>query len=122
MDNERVSVIARLEAYNQRFEAILEMLRGQLPLRGVAKVEAQAKLKSLKQDLGEEFRLMSSVRGEASLTEIEKAFYAPAISQTFTEISIPTNSIPDGKWFSELYGAQMNILHTLNELRARPTT
>lgn len=118
MDGDKTSVTERLEAYNQRFEALLDMLRGNLPLRGESKAQAQALLKSLKGDLEAEYRKMSTVRGRQELTEIETAYYYPTIHQTFAEISVATNTIPDGKWHSNLYGAKINITHTLHQLRA----
>lgn len=120
MDADTASVIARLEAYERRFDELIDLLSGALPLHGQAKALAQSRLKSLKDDLGAEHRKMSTVRGQAALTETERTCYADVIHQTHAEISVPTNSIPDGKWHNELFGARINITHMLHELRRGP--
>lgn len=117
MNADKASVIERLEAYDRRFEELLAMLQNMLPLRGEAKDRAQALLKSLKEDLGAEYRKMSTVRGQKELTEVERSCYAPVIHQAFADIHVATNSTPNDKWHSELYGAQISITYMLHELR-----
>jgi hypothetical protein len=117
VDPDTLSVIERLEAYNQRFEELLAMLRGSLPLRGADKDKAQALYKSLKTDLEAEYRKMSTVRGQEALTDVERSCYAPVIHQTFTELYSPTNAVPDAKLHGHLYGARINITHMLHQLQ-----
>jgi hypothetical protein len=117
VDQDKASVIERLEAYNRRFEELLALLAGDLPLRGAAKDRAQVLLKALKEDLGAEYREMSTIRGQATLTDIERSCYAPVVHQAFADIHVATNSTPNEKWHSELYGAQISITHMLHQLR-----
>ena len=116
MNAERASVIGRLEAFKVRFDALLELLQGPLPLQGQAKSHAQALLTGLKGDLGESYREMSSVRGETALNDTERAYYYHAIHQAFTDIHVATNSIPTEKWHSELYCARISITHAIHVL------
>jgi hypothetical protein len=116
MDPETADVIARLEAYNRRFGELLDMLTGRLPLTGDAKTLAQERLKVLKNDLGAEYKQMSTARGKAALNQVERSYYYPTIHQTFVEIYVAVNTVPDAKWHSVLYGARINITHTLHQL------
>ena len=117
MDADTASVVARLEAYDRRFEELMAMLSGGQPLRGEEKARAQALLVSLKADLKAENRRMSTARGEGALTPAERAYYAPAVLQCSTEIYVATNTTPDARWHGDLYGARINITHALHELR-----
>lgn len=118
MDGSKESVIQRLEAYLKRFDDLLAMLQGTLPLRGEAKAEAQAVYKALKTDLGEEYKRMSTSRSREALTETEQAYYQPVIHQTFVELYSPTNATPDGKLYGHLYGARINITHMLDQMKS----
>ena len=95
MDADKASVIERLEAYKRRFDELIDMLSGQLPLRGDAKGRAQALLKSLKEDLGAEYRRMSTARGQEALNATEKAYYSGVIHQCFAEVHVATNTTPN---------------------------
>jgi hypothetical protein len=117
MNADKKSVIDRLEAYKKRFDELLAMFEGKLPLRGEAKERARELLKSLKADLEAEHKKMSTQRGEAELTDIERSCYVSVIHQTFTDIHVTTNSIPNDKWVGSLYGARINLTHMLHELR-----
>ena len=118
MDDDIASVSGSdLDAYDSRFEGLLTMLSGGRALHGDAASAARALLTSLKADLKEESRRMSTVRGEAVLTAAERAYYAPTIHQCSSEINVATNTTPDGRWYDDLYRSRVNLTHTLHQLR-----
>ena len=120
MHPEKASVLERLEAYDERFESLLTMLSGALPLSGEAKIEAQKQLKCLKADLDSESREMHTNRGQMALNEIEKAYYAHVIHQTSAEITVAANTIPNENWHGVLYGARISITIMIHQLRGNP--
>ena len=120
MGQDKASVVARLEAYNQRFGAILDLLEVTLPLHGELKEKAQSLLKSLKGDLKTEYQKMSTLKGQEQLSEVERTCYEPVIHETYAGIQTSSNSIPDKEWIDDLYDARINITHMLDQLATVP--
>jgi hypothetical protein len=117
VDQDKASVIQRLEAYKLRIDEIMTLLEGTLPLRGEAREQAQSLLKSLKADLGDERERMSTVHGQAALSDIERSHYASVIGKAYTEIQVTINSIPNDKWHNDLYRARFPMIQMLHDLR-----
>ena len=117
MNSDKASVSEKLETFDRRFEEILKLLAWNLPLNIELKRRVQLLLRSLKADLGSEYKKMDTVRGEVALNKIEKAYYKPSVQKAFVDISVKWNSVPNRKWFSELYSARISITYTLDQLR-----
>lgn len=114
-DHEEQSVIDRLKAYNKQFDDLLALLEG-IPLGREGKDRARQLLKALKDGLRRDFKVGDSTRGQSQMTQAEKQCFYPAVHQAHAEIHVAWNSVPSGKWLSELYGAQINITHMLHDL------
>ena len=114
-DHETQSVIDRLKTYKEQFDALLAMCDG-IPLSRDPKHEARQLLKKLKDGLRQDGKLGDTNRGQSQMTGAEKRFFYPAVSQALGEIRVAWNSVPSENWFSELYGARVNITYVLHQL------
>jgi hypothetical protein len=113
---DRQDVIHRLREYDNKFDAILNLIVDKNCLERHEKEHAQKLLKNLKETLAKD-------RNEArrnDLTQAEEYFFCPAILNT--NIRVRWNSDPiNSNWHSELYGARIDISHTLHQLEMPPT-
>jgi chaperonin cofactor prefoldin len=110
------SCVASLEQIDADFDELRGMFKGKT-LFNEDRRSAQQKLRLLKELLASEVKRLRTAERNKRLTHIEDAYYYPAIQQTQAELSMPWNSIPDGKWNSELYGSQVSITHFLFQLK-----
>lgn len=112
--------VNELENFDTQIQKILSLFdeRGFLvPDASVS--DAQEKLKILKQNLENEYKKRSTVKGKKSMTETEKLYFLPAVHQTFAYLKIKTNSSPDEKWVMELKRAEQEIRYHLNALKRK---
>ena len=113
--DEKQSVIDRLTAYKKRFDDLLALLQN-LPLERNDKTRAQQMLKTLKDSLENDYRAGDTNRGQQRMTEAERRYFHPTVHQAYAEIHVRWNTVPNDQWFSQVYGAQINITHMLHEL------
>jgi hypothetical protein len=111
------SCLANLDALQAEIKAIEALFGDRQHLLGHDRQVAQALLATLKKRLRDEHGRMSTVKGRAALDPTEKAYYAPAVHEAITELSVKTNSVPDAKWLSELYAAAGDINYYASQLR-----
>ncbi len=84
----------------------------------IKKKEAQSRFKTLKEELKSEYQRMNTTKGQNNLSELELAFYQPAITDVWANSgisSIKWNSTPNTAWYSALYDVDdyMNYWQTL---------
>lgn len=113
--DEKQSVVDRLKAYKKQFDDLLALLENQ-PLQRNDKSKAQQMLKTLKDALASDYKAGDTNRGQERMTEAERHYFHPAVHEAFAEIHVRWNTVPNDQWFSELYGAQINITHMLHQL------
>jgi hypothetical protein len=70
----------------------------------------------LKATLREAYRQTSTSRGETSLNPSQRAFWAPAVHQAYTELRAPVTTADRGKLHSRLYEAHFTIGHTIHSI------
>jgi len=112
---DRQSVIDRLRDLERRINEIIDLI-GDRTLRGAEKQRAQELLRQLKDLFNAEHKRMSTARGEAALSQIERTCYAPVIAEAKTRISVKTNSIPNHQWINDLHSARIDVTHMLHQL------
>ena len=95
----------------------LERLASRAPLRSDEKREAEERLARMKEELRAEYKARSTVRGQREMSDIEKHFYYPAISEAYRRLRVRTNSIPKFDWVHQLYDARSSISYYLADLR-----
>ena len=112
--------INELENFDTQIQKILSLFdeRGFI-LPDAFVNDAQEKLKALKQNLENEYKKRSTVKGKKNMTEVEKQYFLPAIHQTFAYLTIRVNSNPDEKWVMELKRAEQEIKYYLNALKRK---
>ena len=110
------SCVARLEQIDADFNDLGGMFQGKT-LFNEDRRSAQEKLRLLKEFLFSEVKRLRKAERKGRLTQIEETYYYPAIREAKAELTMPWNSIPDGKWHSELYGSQVSITHVLFQLK-----
>ena len=113
--DEKQSVIDRLKAYKKQFDDLLALVEN-LPLQRKDKTKAQEMLKTLKGSLKNDYKVGATVRGQQRMTQVERQYFHPAVHEAYAEIHVRWNTVPNGQWFSELYGARINIAHMLHQL------
>jgi hypothetical protein len=108
--------IKYLQEYSDKIDEITSLICNGRVIPG-QKEKAQSLLKAFKESLQEDYHSRSILTGEKKMTRVEKSFFYPAIHEAFAIITIRYNSIPSGKWHSELYDAQYSIKYYLNDLK-----
>ena len=103
-NDEKQGVIDRLLAYKKQFDDLLALLDG-IPLGREGTDRARQLLKGLKDGLRRD-------------SDVEIPYFGSAVRQALAEIHVAWNGAPSGEWFSELYGAQINITHALHQLKS----
>lgn len=99
MDKENVEL--KLQQFEERVDLIVSFFdsRGHVTRNKVG--EVQSLFRELKEDLKSECKLMDTIRGQASLSDVESQFYHPAIRDAWANTSIssiPWNSQPNQRW------------------------
>lgn len=75
---------------------------------------------SLKTDLRTVYKRGNTKRGREEMSEIEKVYFHPAITQAYCHLSASTNSDPiNSNWHSDLYGARIDINYLLRQLESQ---
>ena len=115
--DEKQSVIDRLKAYKKQFDDLLALLEN-LPLGRSDKIKAQQMLKTLKDNLKNDYKTGATIQGQQRMTEAERHYFHPAVHEAYAEIHVRWNTVPNGQWLSQLYGAQSNITHMLHQLES----
>lgn len=107
------SVLERIQLIGQRLEAI------QTLASDGRRAEATAAFRALKMHLEDEYDRMKTIRGEASLSESERAFYQPFITDVFVNsgmTSVRWDSHPN-KWKDALWGASDYVSYYTHSLK-----
>jgi hypothetical protein len=110
------SVIERLRRYRDRIAELMAMLRDRGRLIGAEAERARELFRALKDDLKAEVKAGSTNRGRAAMTATEKAYFYPAVQGAESQLMSRVSSAPDGRWFSELYAAEIDISYALRPL------
>jgi len=80
------------------------------------KYQAQEMLKIFKNRLETAYKTRDKARTHEKLTDIEKAYFFPAVHEAFANLTIKTNSTPNEKWGFELVDTQNTIQYYLGQL------
>ena len=113
--SEVASVISRLSDYRDRFTTILDLVGDKRKFTEDEKHHLQQLFTALKADLKTDIKRGSTIAGRASLSETERNFLHPAVSEASARIRVATNSHPS-TWHSELYSARTDITYLLHQL------
>lgn len=116
---EELDVLDRLKRIRDEIDALIDLIDDKRRLFGSEKERAQMMLKELKGNLRAEYKRGDTVKGRAQMTEAERRFYHPAVHEAYIHISVRINSVPDQKWYSDLYDAQIDIEFYLSQLEKR---
>ncbi len=87
-------------------------------IRRGQKEKAQELLANLKEKFKSDCKSRTK-QGDEEMTQVEYAFFLPAIQEAYAGISIETNSTPSPTWFFELYKAQGTINYYLDQLKEK---
>jgi len=93
---------------------------GHIPAQYIDK--AQVLFKNLKDALQSEYKRMDTVRFQSSMSEIESAFYHPAIRDSWANTGVSRvrwDSRPDSRWFSVLYDVHGYMRYWRDQLSSR---
>lgn len=95
------SVGLKLQQLEERTDNIMAFFdsHGHVSRNKVADV--QLLFKEFKEDLKSEYKCMDTIKGQASLSDVEAQFYRPAIGDAWANTrisSIPWNSQPTQRW------------------------
>ncbi len=74
-------------------------------LHGLERIEAQDRLRKVKEDIMSYHNSMFRVRGEEALTDAEQRYYRPAIHEAVSFLRININSTPGRDWLNNIYDA-----------------
>ncbi|MCZ6541262.1 MAG: hypothetical protein O6704_06390 [Nitrospinae bacterium] len=119
MDKE--SVEQELLRFEEKVDRIVGFFdsRGHISRNAVA--EVQSLFRELKEDLKSEYKSMDTIRGQASLSDIEDQFYQPAIRDAWANTrisSIPWNSQPNQQWCDVLIEVSDYMSYWRNNLKS----
>jgi len=113
---EETDCINRLQEIEQMFDNILKLRNPIGTLDRESRLKAQELLKVLKNRLKEEVHFYTSEKNKDKITPIDKNFYIPAILDAKSHLCIKVNSVPNEKWFTDLYSAKYYISYCLHDL------
>lgn len=108
--------VASLSSYAIEIKEILDLFNENGRVNREDVDEAQQRLSDLKSCLRRDHKSRATKKGELEMTEIERAFFHPAIHEAQVRIKVPTNSRPSRQWFDELYDAYSSIRYWLHGL------
>ena len=112
-----LAVLEQLRSYSDRMTTIMDLIADKHSVTREEKEHLQELLTSLKSDLSADAKRGSTIRGEAELNDIERAYLYPAVFQASADILVATNSHPiKSNWLSEMAGVKIHIDHFLHEL------
>jgi hypothetical protein len=107
------SVEERLKAIGLRIEAIRDLVKAGL------RADATKAFRALKDHLESEYDQMMTTRGKASLSDSERAFYEPGITDVFINgglARVRSDWHPD-KWKDALWDASRYVSHYTHGLK-----
>jgi len=106
-----------LQSYVDEIDEILALFNEHGQVKHGKAEEAQDLLKGLKGLLRNDYEKRATNKGDKEMTEIERAFFMPAVHEALTRINVKTNSKPSGQWVRELLDAQSSIQYSIDGLR-----
>lgn len=110
------SCYKKLQFFDNIIEQINQKIGTRNKLEGAEKQDVQGLLKELKGELKKDSDFMSKTNVCDTLSDIDKYFYYPTIQKALSCISIKSESMPDQKWVSQLYEAQIEIKHCMEKI------
>jgi hypothetical protein len=113
---DRTSIMARLEAIKQQVQHINQLVK----LGEPADIEiAREQFSRLKEHLRAEYRRMDTKKGEARLSDLEKAFYWAAIQDAWANTVLPQTRADwtPSKWHDALWNVEDYVDYHLDGLR-----
>ena len=116
-ESEVRACLDKLENIKFDMEEILNKIGDKQRLIGIEKRRVQQLLKVFKKNLNDEFRRLSTHRGQANLNQIEKKYYLWAVAEAHESVRIKFNSVPDLRWRSDLEEAASEIGYYVDHLR-----
>ncbi len=109
-----------LAEHRKRIEDLMALLDGRTSqVSREDKALAQSQLSVIKDRLRSDYQSREAKIGRAAMSVVERANVLPAVHQAFCELSVKSNSNPDGKWLTELYAALIDINFYLRPLEDR---
>lgn len=115
-ESEMRACAEKLASIRDEINALINFIGDRHFVSGPDRTRAREMLTNLKRRLEGEYRRTSTIKGHASLNQIEKAYYAPAVHKASASFQVRTNSIPGATWISDLYSARIDITFPLDQL------
>ena len=116
MFDEFRSCYNKLQFFDNIIEHIIQKIGSRKVLAGKEKQDTQGLLKELKGELKKDCDFMSKVNVRGTLSDIDKYFYYPTIQKARSCIRVKVNTIPNQIWAAQLYEAQIEIRHCMEEI------
>jgi hypothetical protein len=108
--------IRNLRSYSDQFDELTSLFDDKGYVAGESVERAQVLLQRLKASLKNDYQCRATNKGQAAMSDVERAFFFPAIHEASTRIYVKTNSRPSPTWRDELADAHSSIQHYLRGL------
>lgn len=111
--------IRKLQWYSDKIDEIVGLFGqgSRVPREDVP--NARELLKELKDSLKSDYRSRDTKRGREQMSDVESAFFFPAVHEAWTSINVKTHYVPSTQWVEELSYAQVSINHNLGDLKSQ---
>ena len=114
---EAIPVIMELREFEKDINELMDFLADKKTINIDEKAECQSKLKTLKEKLKHAAKIGTVDGTKRPLTHYENTYFQPAVRSASVNCNVATNSHPiNSKWFSCLYGMDIDITHLLHQL------
>lgn len=117
----KAEILQKLEAIRVEADQIMKIFNpDRVPVDRVP--EAQELMRALKEKLRAEYNRMATIKGEETLTDLERHFYQPAIADAWANTVIGPirwNSRPDKDWYDALWNIENYMDHWSSGLKKR---
>lgn len=106
-----------LQSYLEEIQELMGLVEDHKNMTVPMQDKASRQLSDLKSCLKTDFELRRTAKSEAQMTDVERAIFSPAVSQTYAFFGIKAGSKPSPEWFSQLYEAEGTISYALESLK-----
>jgi len=117
-ETEARACLTKLEVLVAKFDEIFALLGDKRRLHGEEQRRAQDVLRQLKAALRDEYARMVRAESAGDLSYAERTWYMRPVQQASARMNVRVNSVPDQRWFHDLYSPQGDLKHAAIELRA----
>jgi hypothetical protein len=112
-------VMQRVQEIADEADCIMKLFQTDHHVPRAKVQEARELLRALKEKLQSEYKRMDTFNKRETLSDVESAFYQPAIASAWANSGISgisPNTTPTYRWFSALYCVRHDMGHTSSQL------